>query len=98
MIIPEDEYGFVSYKDFKVYSNKVYDAIDEYSPFDDCKDYALVINGENLDFEICPIAEIEINEDTYPLKDLVRDTDDGTGLEVDFEAADDVVGKYLFVR
>ncbi|MBQ9546114.1 MAG: hypothetical protein IJU90_02380 [Bacteroidales bacterium] len=44
------------------------------------------------------IAEIEINEDTYPLKDLVRKTEDETGLEVDFEAVDDGEGKYLFVR
>lgn len=98
MIISEDEYGFVSYQDFKAYCYKVSDAIEEYSPFDDCGDYALVINGDTLDFEVCPISEIEINEDTYPLKDLVRKTDDGNGLEVDFEAVDDVVGKYLFVH
>ncbi len=98
MIIAEDEFGFVSYQDFKAYSYKVCEALEEYSPFDDCEDYALVINGDTLDFEVCPIAEIEINEDTYPLKDLVREADDGSGLEVDYEAIDDVVGKYLFVH
>ena len=98
MIIAEDEYGFVFYKDFKAYANKVFDAIEEYSPFDDCENYALVINGDTLDFEVRLISEIEINEDTYPLKDLVRDTEGETGLEVDFEAVDDVVGKYLFVH
>ena len=98
MIITEDEYGFVSYQDFKAYANKVFDAIEEYSPFDDCENYALVINGDTLDFEVRLISEIEINEDTYPLKDLVRDTEGETGLEVDFEAVDDVVGKYLFVH
>lgn len=98
MIIEEDEYGFVSYQDFKAYSYKVCEAVEEYSPFDDCGDYALVINGNTLDFEISPIADIEINEDTYPLKDLVRKADDGSGLEVDYEAIDDVVGKYLFVH
>ena len=98
MIISEDEYGFVSYQDFKAYCYKVSEAIEEYSPFDDCGDYALVINGDTLDFEVCPIAEIEINEDTFPLKDLVRKADDENGLEVDYEAVDDVVGKYLFVH
>lgn len=98
MIIAEDEFGFVSYQDFKAYSFKVCEAVEEYSPFDDCGDYALVINGDTLDFEVCLIAEIEINEDTYPLKDLVRKADDGDYLEVDLEAVDDVVGKYLFVR
>lgn len=59
MIITEDEYGFVSYQDFKAYSNKVYDAIDEYSTFDECEDYALVINGNTLDFEICPLLKLK---------------------------------------
>lgn len=39
-----------------------------------------------------------MNEDTYPLKDLVCATDDGKGLEVDYEAVEDVVEKYLFVH
>lgn len=98
MIIAEDEYGFVSYQDFKAYSIKLCEAVEEYSPFNDCEDYALVINGDTLDFEVSPIAEIEMNEDTYPLKDLVRKADDGDYLEADFEAIDDVVGKYLFVH
>ena len=44
------------------------------------------------------IAEIEINDDTYPLKELLRKGDDGDYLETDFAAIDDVVGKYLFVH
>ena len=98
MIIIADEYGFVSYQDFREYVYKINDAIDDYSPFDDCEDFALVINGDNLDFQVCPIAEIEINEDTYPLKDLVRKADDGEYLETDLEAIEDVAGKYLFVH
>ncbi len=98
MIITEDEYGFVSYQDFRAYSDKVCESVEEYSPFDDREDYALVINGDTLDFEVCPIAEIEISDDTYPLKDLLRVAEDGSGHEVDFEAVDDVVGKYLFVH
>ena len=97
MIIAKDEFGFVSYQVFKAYSYEVCEAVEEYSPFYDCWDYALVINRSTLDFEISPIADIEINEDTYLLKDLVRVTDDGKGLEVDYEAVKDVVGKYLFV-
>lgn len=98
MIITEDKYGFVSYQDFRAYSYKVYEAVEEYSPFDDCEDYALVIDRNTLDFQISPIAEIEINDDTYPLKELLRKGDDGDYLETDFEAIDDVVGKYLFVH
>lgn len=98
MIIEEDEYGFVSYQDFRAYSYKVCEAVEEYNPFDNCEEYALVIDGDTLKFQISPIAEIEMNEDTYPLKDLVRKADDGDYLEVDLEAVDDVVGKYLFVH
>ena len=46
MIISEDEYGFVSYQDFKLYSNKVADAIEKYISYDDCENYVLVINGD----------------------------------------------------
>lgn len=98
MIITTDEYGFVSYQDFREYAYMVSEAIGDYSPFDDCEDYALVINGDTLDFQVFPITEIEINEDTYPLKDLVRKADDGDYLETDYEAVEDVVGKYLFVH
>ncbi len=34
MIITEDEYGFVSYQDFKAYTYKVCEAVEAYRPFD----------------------------------------------------------------
>lgn len=98
MIISEDEYGFVSYQDFKLYSNKVADAIEKYISYDDCENYLLVINGDTLDFNVRLVTETEINEDTYPLKELVRKVDDTNDFEVDYEAVDDIVGKYLFVH
>lgn len=84
-----------SIQELRAFSQKVFDAIEEYlsEPTDGVGLYV----DDDKEVSIIPESEAVDKANYYPIQTLVRDGDNGT-LEADGDAIDEVASHYFFVR
>lgn len=99
MNIIENEFGFVDIRTFHEFENTICGVLEEYINDIDNYDntYCLVINSKTYNVAIENGNRINGDDEKYDLNKFIQQNEKGV-LEVNFDAVEDVAGKYMFVK
>lgn len=91
---------FDSILELNTFNEKIFDSINEYLSESnvDLENDILAINNKTLDIQICNSENVVESWDYYKIKSLIRDNEDGTGIEPDNDETWLIANKYIFVR
>lgn len=98
MSIIEDEFGFVDIRTFHEFENTICRVLEEYINDIDNYDntYCLVINSKTYNVAIENGKKINGDDEKFDLNKFIQRNEKGA-LELNFDAVEDVAGKFLFV-
>ena len=99
MNIIEDEYGFVDIRTFHEFENTICNVLEEYISDIDNYDntYFLIINSKTYNVTIEKGIRAGIDDEKFDLNKIVQQNEKGV-LEIDFDAVNEVAGKFMFVK
>ena len=85
-----------SIQDLRAFSEKVFDAVQEYLADGEIADNEGIYVDDNLEISIIKETDTTDTDNYYPIKTLIRE-EDGE-IEPDIDNIDDLASHYFFVR